>query len=241
MEKYYEQIIEDIKLKIEKNLVEEAYQICKEELEVSYIPSDVEEILKDLESDCIFQLSDKKRSKYTQEDIEDLFNKDENHIMIAIDLLKNSNVRNYIDVIENYISNKPHPIIRSYLIELLIDQGISDELKLNYDGLEVSFSPIFLELVEDQDVYQEMKETFKDLLACENPIYLNMCNEILYAEMLYRQPFSIEFEEEEMLVYAILKYVFEANGNSDEFNAFIHQKNLAKYNDYSLLLDRYER
>lgn len=70
---------------------------------------------------------------------------------LAIEQLRKSNIRNHLDAIRDYLGNAPHYLIRSYLIEAMMEQNISDEFTIEMDGLVITFAPCFIEPPMESD------------------------------------------------------------------------------------------
>lgn len=49
-----------------------------------------------------------------------------------------------MDAVADYLSQNPHYLVRSLMIEAMMEQNITDEVSVDIDGLEVTFSPCSL-------------------------------------------------------------------------------------------------
>ncbi len=241
MENYYENLITDIKHNISEDKYTSANTLIEAELAMPYIPSEFEPQLHLLHKQCQGELrATTKQKKYDEEDLERLLFASVEEATQAIDILKGSNIRKHLQIVEKYLSKEPHFLIRSLLIECLIDQDISSEIHMDYDGLDVTFIPVYCELPQFQDTFNQAVEQVVSYYENENPTFLQMCIECMIKEMYFKMPFSLGEDEMNPFIYAILEYVYRANSDIDGFNAHVLEKNLANYSGYTLLLDEYD-
>ena len=110
---------------------------------------------------------------------------------------------------------------------------------MDYDGLEICFSPSFVELPQEQENFIEAVKIVQSYYENENPTFLQMCVETMMKEMYFRLPFALSEDEIYPFIYAVLLYVYKANEDKAGFEAMIHEKNLANYTGYDLLLYKY--
>lgn len=238
---YYEKLLEDIKSNMHSGNYHEAMNLLEEEFRMPYIPKEYEEQLIPLYNECRSELNvSKVEHKYSEEDIESLLNGSIDQAFQAVELLKASNVRKHIEEVEAYLSNEPHFLIRSLLIECLVEQEIRDEITINYDGLEVTITPSYIEMPNEQDAFVKAVKQVQDYYENDNPTFLMMCVECMIKEMFFKLPFTLADDEINYFIYAILMYVYQANDDKEGFKTFIHEKNLANYGGYDLLLYKYD-
>lgn len=239
---YYENLIANARHLIHHEKYQEAYSILETELNMPYIPYQHEAIIAALFKECQQALDiDKRAVKYDGDDIETLlFSDDIDEACVACELLKGSNVRNYLEIIENYLKKSPHYLVRTLLIETLMDQDVTDEIQLDYDGLQVTFIPTYVERIQESEVVREMVQQLKDYFENDNPTFYQMCVDCLVKELYLKLPFNVENDEVNYLLKAIIEYVFKANGDEASANQFIREKNLAMYGGYDLLLYKYD-
>lgn len=238
---YYDKLIDKVKLLMQDKQYEQAYTLLQEELKMPYIPYTHEQLLENLNLQCKQELRiENKASKYHQDDIETLLFGSVDEACMACEILKGSNIRNHLEVVETYLKDNPHYLIRTLLIEILMDQDISEEINLNYEGLMVEFKPIYILPIQEREETRTMVLKLQAYFENENPTFYQMCVETLMKELYLSLPFSTTLDEQDYLLYAIITYVFKAIGDEDTMNNFIHEKNLAMYSGYDLLLYKYE-
>lgn len=241
MEKYYEAFLKEVGSYIDNEQYTQALQKLEEEFAMPYIPKEYETQMIAMYQTCKAETKQEQVDrKYDEEDIETLLKGSIDEACQAVDLLKNSNIRKHIEVVETYLSDAPHFLIRSLLIDALVEQDIKEEIQLDFDGLEVHFNPSYVEMPQAQEYFIEAFKIVTDFYENDNPSFLMMCVETMLKEMYFRLPFALEEDEVQNFVYAVLEYVYEANGDRESFNQFIHEKNLANDSGFELLLCRYE-
>lgn len=242
MDNFYKELIGKIESHMGKQEYKEAFELLEEEFRMPYIPKEYEAILIPLYNTCKSELnaSKKVRKSANEDDLEELLNGSLDEAFQAVDYLKNSNIRKYLDIVENYLKDQPHFLIRSLLIEALYEQSVSEEIALNYDGLEVKFTPAYIELPQEQDAFMKAAEIVSSYYENDNPSFLMMCMECMMKEMYFKLPFTLDEDEIYHFIYAILLYVYKANGDKDGFVRMIDEKNLANYGGYDLLLYKYD-
>ncbi len=237
---YYDRLLNDAKALIKDEKFTEAKQLLEVELKMPYVPLQYEETYQELFRYCNQQLaSELKTKKYDYEDIEALLFGSVDQASMACEILASSNVRQHLELVERYLSDNPNVLIRTLLIEILIDQNIHEEIKLNYDGLRVEFIAAYVEPVAERESTEIMVNMLSDAFANDNPTFYKMCIDSLVKELYFRLPFSVEEEETTYLVTAIVAYVYESLGDEAHFDAYISEKDLAKYVGYDLKLKEY--
>ena len=240
MDTYYEDILKEVDAFVENKNYQKAYAILEEELSMPYIPKEYEQRLIDLYNLCRSEVKTSTTQAYTEEDIERLLKGSLDEQFLAIEQIRKSNIRNHLDVIREYLSDHPHYLIRSYLIEALMEQNVSDEFTIELDGCIVTFAPCFIEPPMDSDGALEAITYLKEWFENENPTFMMMCVETLVKEAYLRLPYNIEEEDTLGIALGVAHYVFKAHDQKDDFNRFIDEKNLAWNSGYELLLSRHE-
>ena len=159
---------------------------------------------------------------------------------LAIEQLRKSNIRNLLDAIRDYLGNAPHYLIRSYLIEAMMEQNISDEFTIEMDGLVITFAPCFIEPPMESDGVIQAVAYLKDWFESDNPTFTMMCVETLVKEAYLRLPYNIEEDDALGIAIGVAQYVFAAHEEMDAFAIFLNEKGLARNSGYELLLSKHE-
>lgn len=241
MENYYETLIKELECNIANKEYKQAYTKLEEELSLPYVPKEYEERLVAMYTQCYHELNqDVMQKKYSEEDIASLLKGTLEEAFSAVTLLKESNIRRHLDEINEYLSKNPHYLIRSLLVEALYEQDIHEEINLDYEGMDVTFIPSYVEMPQQQESLIEAVKMVHEFYENENPTFLTQCVECMMKEAYFRLPFPLGEDEVKPFVYAILEYVYRAYGQLEEFKVFIHEKRLANYSGYELLLYKYD-
>lgn len=241
MDSYYEDVLKKIKDLMNNGEYAEANKLLEEELAMPYIPSDVEGELIQCYNECRSELRARTQKAYSEDDIEAMLAGELDEQFLAIEQLKKSNIRNYVDTIQDFLSQKNiHTLARSLLIEAMMEQNITDEFTCEINGLEVCFSPCAIEPVMECDGVNEAVMYLREWFENDNPTFTMMCVETLVKEAYLRLPFTIEEGEGKAIAAAIAHYVFAAYEEYEAWQSFCEEKNLAQYNGYELLLNTYD-
>lgn len=241
MDSYYDEIVKQVRELIAQGDVKEAYAVLEDELSMPYIPKEYEDDMISLYNECRSTLQiNKVERNYTDEDIAMLLMGSLDEQFMAVEMLKKSNLRNHLSEIETYLMQKPHFLVQSFLIEAMIEQGITDEMHMLYDELEVTFLPCYIEMPMDAKGANLAVLQLRDWLENDNPSFLTLCAETLIKEVYLRLPFNVDEDEATPLALAIVKYVFAAGGEKNAYEAFLVEKNLAQSDGFELLLDKHD-
>lgn len=206
-----------------------------------YVPLEYEDTLTQMYLECRHELHvDNVQKKYSEDDIASLLKGSIDEAFSAVSILKESNIRRHLDEIDVYLSNNPHYLIRSLLVEALYEQDIHDEVHLDYEGMDVTFIPSYVELPQEQEYFVEAVKMVHEFYENDNPTFLMQCLECMMKEAYFRLPFALSEDEVKPFVYAILEYVYRAYGQFNEFKTFIHEKRLANCGGYELLLYKHD-
>ena len=239
MDTYYEDILKKVETLMKDAQFDEAYAILDEELSMPYIPREYEEPLIAYYNQCRSECK-WKDTAVREEDIETLLKGSLEEAFLAIEQLKKSNIRNHMDAVADYLSQNPHYLVRSLMIEAMMEQNITDEVSVDIDGLEVTFSPCSLDAPMESEGALEAVNYLKDWFENDNPTFTMMCVETLVKEAYLRLPFNIEEDEALPLAAAVTAYVFHAYEEHEAWMLFEEEKGLAQYRGYELLLRKHE-
>lgn len=240
MDTYYEDILKKVETQMAEQDFQDAFNILEEELSMPYIPKEYEEKLIAYYNQCRGEVKLNTTRQYSEEDIEALLKGSLEEQFLAIEQLKKSNIRNHMDEIQDYLKHNPHYLVRSFLMEALMEQNITDEITAEMDGLEVTFTPCYIEPPMESDGVVSAVGYLKDWFENDNPTFTMMCVECLVKEAYLRLPFNIEEDESLDLALAIAGYVFMANGEREAWEVFLEEKGLAQKCGYELLLNKHD-
>ncbi len=205
---YYEKTLIDIKELIEKGNKEEAIRIIEEELKAPYLPKDFnDEILKIYNENKVsksFSLSDDDLAIYLKDSKEKQ--------LIAVSVLNKKNLRDYLDLCNEYLCSDGFINAKVLLVDSLIRQEINEEIKMENNGIEYNFIPKYILLVEESDGFIEGSKMLNEHFLKE-PSKASLAIDLLYKELMLSLPINISEEECPILVNNIIGYIEKAFDN----------------------------
>lgn len=200
---YYDEILSKIEDLINKNEYDEAKSLLLAELKVPYIPKEIEQKLNEFlelikeKTFIIKSLSD--------EEIIEYLKSDNTKQLIAIKELNNKNLRDYIDICEDYLKTNGHKEAKVLLIESLIRQEIN--YKFIYEN--ITFNPKDCLSPENSEGFLKGYEILNDFYL-KDPSKLQMAIQLLYKECILYLPNSYNIEQGEQLSQKIINYIEKA-------------------------------
>ena len=230
---YYDECLNKIENLLKEGNNKEALDIIDEELSMIYIPKEFEEKLISYKNNLV----ESKSIKYlSDEEIESYLSKDEYYQLLAIKELEKRNIRQYIDLVQDIFENTESILVKISLLEICIQQQITDEIKFVKDGLEIYFIPASCNLPEDSDGYETCLNYLKEWFENEDPSFYKLCQHAALKEAYLHLPFEIEMDEAEAMAYAIVMYVSELMGCKESVKKTLYEKNTSQIDDFELLL-----
>ena len=201
---YYDELIDNIENLINNKEYDQAKALILNELNMIYVPSDIENKLNDF-LDTIKQYIYKPNS-ISNDDILNYLNGDENHQLIAVDELGKRNLRDYIDVCSEFLKNDRFVNAKALLIDSLIKQDINYEFEYVNKCSFIKFNPIKMKIIEETEGFivgsKIINETYmKDASKA------HMALELLYKEAMLSLPIEINGIEK---ASNIIKYIDSA-------------------------------
>lgn len=209
---YYDEIL----LKIEKLIndkKEEARKLVENELLQPYIPREVEEKLLNYKQE-LKESSIKK--ELNDEDITEYLNASKEKQLLAVSVLDGKNLRDYIEICNEYLKGDGFINAKVLLVDSLIRQEIGDDIYLNKDGLEFNFIPKFQLPIEESDGFISGNKYLEEHYL-KDPSKLQMAKSLLYKELMLQLPINVEESEGIIIAKDIIEYIEDAfNGIKDQ-------------------------
>ena len=203
---YYDELVKSIQKLISSKDYAEAKRLINNELNMPYIPRDTEERLKDFLAMCP---NEQANSSISDETIIEYLKGTPEKQLMAVNVLNGKNLRDYLDICNEYLTGDGFINAKVLLVESLVRQEISDEIKLNKDGFEYSFIPRYVMMPEESEGFRVAYDKLKDIFM-KNPSMFEMSKSLLYKECLMALPVSYIEEEGDDLADKISKYVLDA-------------------------------
>lgn len=204
---YYDEALTKINKLIEENKINDAIDLIEEELKAPYLPIDFEKKIKDIHSKI--SVSKTNNQRLTYDEIEEYLFSSYEKQLIAVVELNNYNLRDYVDLINRYLTSDGYTNAKALLIDSLVKQEISDEIKYSNEGIEYTFIPKFVLPVEESDGFINAINYLNEYYMKE-PSKLLMAKDLVYKEAVLSLPLNLEAEEGEILAKKAIDYIEEA-------------------------------
>ena len=170
---YYDEKLDEIKELLEKKEFNKVYDLINEELKMPYTPEIYEKKFLDIINDIKHEvIGDHTPSKVTREvAIDYLLSEDEQKESIALELLRDHNLRYDKELIKKRIETWPveKTMLKAYLFELLIEQEINIDIDFNGIKLNSSTSGSILDNESVIETLNEIPKHFE-----KNPSAMNL-------------------------------------------------------------------
>lgn len=204
MENYYTEIIEEITSLIQDEKFEEADVLLKRELQMPYVPGDVEEKLRALKKDIQYARSEKSQNKELSIDtlLSQLHGSAESQLS-AVESLCKRNLREYIEEVQDYLAHEPNTEAASLLIDAIAQQEIGDEFTYCKEGIEYTFWGDAVTPVAKCEGLLEALRYLYEWLGVKYPSLYEMGKKMLVHKVYVSLPLTYEKEEGMYLAYDV--------------------------------------
>lgn len=220
---YYEEVLREIENLMNEENWEEADKLITQELAMPYVPGRLEGKLQEYHKACKAALAKEPVTRLmSPEEIRSALTGNQETAYMALEILNRSNIRNYLEVIQDYLSDEDSDrLMKALLIQLCQRQQVSEALSFTDQGITYKIIPVQLHDVLDDVQLSIAYRKLEQLFENDNPSFLKQCQQVLiqYAYKIY--PLEIE-ESGELLALRIAKYVFDAYGDREGFLELIH-------------------
>ena len=204
---YYDELFD----KIDHLLMDEEYEkagaLIDDELNIVYIPRDVEEKLQHFKQ--IVRLNTLKNHNLNDEQIEGYLSMDENHQLLAVDELGRKNLRDYQEMCRSYLLSEGYRNAKVLLIDSLIRQEINAVFTYSDNEKTVAFNPSHLIPIEKSEGFSAALKELQDIYLKE-PSMLHMAQDLLFKECILSLPHLFDKEEGVLLAHKISRFIGDA-------------------------------
>jgi hypothetical protein len=211
---YYSQFWLKIEELLREEKTEEVLRLVNEELSMPYIPMADEERLIQLAKSL---KKEQVKRTLTLEECVLAIKKSNLESLAALDQLRKSNLRLLGGQIQELFDANLHPLIGSLLIQLCIEQQLTETFIWVRDGQRMDFIPMYLPLPWESEGYVAALQLLRDWLENDNPSLLKMCVDVLDGEATLALPLSFSEEEAMILAGSVLKFVYNALNDVNEW------------------------
>ena len=203
---YYEDLLKNVNELINKEDYSKASELIDKELSMPYVPSDIEKALKT----ALFKIpKENVVRKLSDEEIASYLKKDENKQLRAVDELNDRNLREYLDICEEYLMSDGYINAKALLVHSLIYQDINEEIRMINNGIEYKFIPKYVMLPEESLGFKNALDELSNRYMKE-PSKLELAKQLLYKECLLALPLNYEEDEALELANKIFEYIEDA-------------------------------
>ncbi|AOG60249.1 hypothetical protein SHELI_v1c02940 [Spiroplasma helicoides] len=243
---YYDITLKKIHQLIDEEKYEEAYIIINQELSAPYVPMDFEEKLQKLaiESSSKMQNDFVKNINWNLDKVTEIMKNNLNleTQLIAIDALRNLNVRKIIPHIKQYLANPEiKNEFKTFMFFVLMEQKIDEEFEVVKFDSKYYINPCKFDLFASQNVLKEIELKLENLIYDKDPSLYTICKNVTSSYYYNAFPdFDFETNTINDIVTCILVYSQKALGlevNWDQISEKIefNKRNVDK------LLNRFEK
>lgn len=203
---YYDELINKINKLIADNDYEKAKHLIENELNMPYVPRDTERKLKEV----LVSLPKKEiNHQLNAEEIQEFLNGDETHQLRGVDELDKLNLRDYIDICNEYLCSDGFINAKVLLIDSLMRQDIGEEMTYKNAGMEYSFIPKYVVPPEMSLGYKKAIDILNDRFMKE-PSKLELAKQLTYKECLLALPINYDEDDGELLADKVYEYIIKA-------------------------------
>ncbi len=214
MADYYSEFWQKIDELMRQDKTEDVLRLVREELSMPYIPMADQQRLLELEKSLRPQAV--KPALSEDEMMSDI--KDGGlRSLAALDQLRKSNLRMFADEIQSLFDAGLHPLIGSLLVQILIEQQLTETFVWHKNGQRFEFIPMYLPLPWESDGYLAALSLLRQWLENDNPSLLKMCADVLDGEATLVLPMSFSEEEGAILAGSVLRFVYLALNDVNEW------------------------
>lgn len=207
---YYDELLNKIDKLINEGKYEEANKEIENELNVPYVPKDVELKLKSY----LDEIKPFIRNNIfiSIDDIEKYLFMDYEHQLIAVSELNKYNLRDYVDLCNKYLKSDGFKNAKVLLIDSLIRQEVNEEISYSDSGIDYYFIPKYIVPIEMSDGFNSSKKLLEEEYMKE-PSKLLMAMDLLYKEALLSLPLTLDESESKYIANNIIIYIDKAFEN----------------------------
>ena len=226
-ENYYDEILGRIRQLLSDGQYQKASDLIEEELSMPYVPSDALAQLNDLQLMVKpFLNREKPDVLLSAAQVTEYLEKGGASAQKALQSLQQGNIRNYLDVIQQYL-DKPDAdrMLVSFLIELCSLQQVTVPLRYHDLDQDRTVIPAQIDNALGSESFEKCWIILEELFESENPTFLQQCQQILIQHTYLRYPQPLE-NDSRTLAYRIARYLFRAYGDEEGWQRFAREKDI---------------
>ncbi len=222
---YYDEMLREIKSLYKNGDINEATRRLDNELQMPYIPADIETELLKLKD--LYKSERNVNKKLSTDELYDyLLSKDPFKELVACEEFDKMNLRDHHDVIQEYLLSAVNDNARSLMVASLIAQGIREEYTIVKNGIEYNFVPLYCDEIQMSDGYISAMSFIDKTIGNENASIEDLAKSLIIKLCFDALPMSLCEEEGILYAKSIIIYIFDLFCDRDGKEDFI-----AKYVD----------
>lgn len=138
---------------------------------------------------------------------------DANSQLQLVQSLKELNIRNYLAIFREFLANKEkHPIVKTIIVQLLIDNGVNEEMLIEKNGKSVTVIPANLLDTSANPFTQQVLSILENKLMNNNPTLFETAKDIWLRHLFILFPLTLENEDPKLYAAALHLYSAELHG-----------------------------
>lgn len=237
MNSYYQNILEEVLRLYTSGDYKEAQQAARKELEVPYVPADVQKQLEETISECSAHIEKPRASEADR--LEAWIHGTPSQKEKAVSALLHMNLRDYLPEVRMLLNDSE--LLQEFkgeLIEALMEQNIEEEICMDKDGMQMCFVPSLISKSENDPVLGAARQYFDEWLSGSNAMTYDFACQLLHQEALEMRPLDFEGIDPKELAASIVRLVYEAMKDNDGWKKFAADHALKENSQYPLFIEK---
>ena len=204
---YYDELLGKLDELMNNKNYKEAEKLIDDELSMAYVPKDIETRLKEYKGEV--KVYTFRSSSLTDEQIEEFLYQDGEHQLRAVTELDKRNLRDLINLCEDYLMSDGFINAKVLLIDSLIRQQINHRFIYLNGKDRYEFNPADVTKADEAEGYISALKCLEEYYLKE-PSKLLLAQQLLNKEALLALPFNLSHEDGLKIAEKIENYIDEA-------------------------------
>ncbi len=230
-ENFYDELLREIRQAIQSQDYPKAQSLINEELSMPYSPQRV------LDQLAVFQQEIEAKQDHsetlkvlTAEQIEEYLYSDEERALKAVNYLRKSNCRQYLEVFETALKDETlDHYLRVILLEVLKEQGVNQTFEFAKADKQLIINPVTLPEISQQENLPAVEKLIHQLTD-KNPSFQAQCDATLACILYGLYPELIQKEDVEKVAYSAIRYVYNAYGQNEQWQKIARKYSIDENN-----------
>ena len=233
---YYESLLEKIREEMKLDHWTAALQLAEGELNMPYVPADVQPLLEEIRQDCRAAVMAPRIPGV--QDLEKWIHGTPVQQEMAVSMLGGMNLRQYAPQVQTLLDSDLLDEFKGELIESLMEQKIDAPFHIEKDGLDIEFVPSAIIPAQEDPGLAGAMELFDHWFSAQDPGMTAFCTRLLRQEVLNSRPFDFAETDPLQLAKSVVRLVCEAMGDEGGYKAFVAANGLSDTGDILLNIEK---